>query len=159
MSDVKRRPLHRGFLIRILCETNPFLKSVRWKEVSVIEDVRYREVLLHTGSHGKWLCSDSDHELLCMFMVDGVWRLLPIYVEECGKNVVSSLSLKYQYCGTPTKISLPGTSERFSIWYGYWIETMVFIVLWTIYELFWIECEKFWSGHGTSSNGLAVHRC
>ena len=40
-------PLDRGFLIRILYETNPFLKSVRWNEVSAIKDVRYREVSLY----------------------------------------------------------------------------------------------------------------
>ena len=40
-------PLHSGFPIRILYETSPFLKSVRWKEVSAIEDVRYGEVSLY----------------------------------------------------------------------------------------------------------------
>ena len=48
-------PLHRGFLIRILYETNPFLKSVRWKEVSTIEDVHYREVSLYLNCH---ICSE-----------------------------------------------------------------------------------------------------
>ena len=46
MSVVRRCPLCRGFLLRILYETVPE-KSVRWKEMSAIEDVRYREVSLY----------------------------------------------------------------------------------------------------------------
>ena len=51
MSVVRRCPLDRRFPYNDLCETNSFLKSVPWKEVSAIEDVcdiedvRYREVL------------------------------------------------------------------------------------------------------------------
>ena len=40
--SAKNCPLQIGFLIRIIYEINPFLKSVRWKEVSAIEDVRYK---------------------------------------------------------------------------------------------------------------------
>ena len=37
--SAKNCPLHGGFLVRILYETNPFMKKV-----SAICDVRYREV-------------------------------------------------------------------------------------------------------------------
>ena len=48
--SAKNCSLRRGFLIGILNETNPFLKTIRQKEVSAIEDVRYREVSLYIAT-------------------------------------------------------------------------------------------------------------
>ena len=59
MSVVRRFPLHRGFLIRILYETNPFLKKA-----SAEGGVRYREVSVYLTKEARiriiirilWVC-------------------------------------------------------------------------------------------------------
>ena len=49
MSVVGRCPPRtvRYIDIRILYETDPFLKSVHWKEVFAIEDVRFKQISLY----------------------------------------------------------------------------------------------------------------
>ena len=53
---------------------------------------------------------------------------------------------------------IAGTLERLDIWYDYSIEKIVFIAFKrTIYDLFWIQYGKFWSGHGdTVSDGRVL---
>ena len=78
VSD-KNCPLHKGFLVRILYETNSFLKRVSARRRVRLEDVRYKEVSLKC-KYTRWFnlkvysCFDRCMRAsFCIYFVSSDW--------------------------------------------------------------------------------------